>query len=374
MRDLILGRPTKDFDIATNCPVEEIKNLFPDANQKKPYRYGVFELKADDLYIEIAHFREDYDYDGRHSKVRLVDSVERDLKRRDFTINALALDPSTMEVLDLFDGLYDIRHSELRTIGDPEIRFKEDALRILRGIRFATKLDFQIEPKTQAAMTRYADKVKDLSHDWLRKEFIGIMESEKSHRGVKLLHETGLDKRLLPGAFTEYEEPEIIIQWLKKADEAGFDHVKKLAILLRKENPKKAEQVLNKLKFPKTEIKKITGFIDRLEWLGKWDSLSPDELVDMVDNDDFEGLLSLAEVFYEQSKWKNIKGSFKNILENSKNEYILNGEDIQELLDIKPGKMIKEILVYVRYNQLLGEIKTVEDAKKYAKVIVNKLK
>ncbi|HHH81199.1 MAG TPA: CCA tRNA nucleotidyltransferase, partial [candidate division Zixibacteria bacterium] len=162
MRDAILGREPKDADIATNAPIEVMVKLFPDAKVVFPEKYQVVRLEFDFIHIEVVRMRRDVKSLGRQAEVEFTDDIEEDLKRRDFTINAIALDPSVPAIIDPFDGMGDLFSKTIRAIGDPQMRFIEDHLRILRAVRFAAQLGFEIEQKTAEAIRMLSALVADL--------------------------------------------------------------------------------------------------------------------------------------------------------------------------------------------------------------------
>src|ERR1700733_4586177 len=147
VRDLLLDCPPKDFDIATDAPPGGIMQLFPNSGQVGAH-FGVVLVRDGEAQVEVATFRSDRDYtDGRHpASVRFEADPREDVLRRDFTINGLMMDPETGRVLDFVDGQADLKRRVIRAIGDPELRFREDHLRLLRAVRFAARLGFAIEP------------------------------------------------------------------------------------------------------------------------------------------------------------------------------------------------------------------------------------
>ena len=160
VRDKQLGREPKDYDIATSARPEEVVKLFPGANEVGAH-FGVVIAKHHGHQVEIATFRTDGSYkDGRRPEAVVFSTPEEDASRRDFTINGLFEVPETGEVIDHVGGLPDLRAGVLRAIGDPQVRFSEDALRLLRAVRFSCVLGFEIEPGTlQAIASEYCTPV-----------------------------------------------------------------------------------------------------------------------------------------------------------------------------------------------------------------------
>ena len=199
VRDCILGRAPNDYDVATEAPPEQILRLFPDARQVGAH-FGVMLISRDGAEVEVATFRSEHSYDdGRHpSQVKFETDPRLDVQRRDFTINALLQDPLTGEVLDFVGGRADLDAKLIRAIGDPEVRFAEDHLRLLRAVRFAAVLGFEIEAGTMAAIRRMAKLILDISGERVRDELARILTEGDARRGFELLHASGLLVQVLP--------------------------------------------------------------------------------------------------------------------------------------------------------------------------------
>ncbi|HVW09162.1 MAG TPA: CCA tRNA nucleotidyltransferase [Bryobacteraceae bacterium] len=210
VRDLLLGREPKDFDVATSARPEELLRLFPRSGQVGAH-FGVVLVHEGDAHVEVATFRSDLDYaDGRRPvAVHFETSPEQDVLRRDFTINALLLDPATNEVLDYSGGRADLEAGVIRAIGDPERRFREDHLRLLRAVRFAARLNFTIEPATFAAMKELAPAIHGISAERIRDEISRILTEGGARRGFELLDSSGLLREVLPevAALQGVEQP-----------------------------------------------------------------------------------------------------------------------------------------------------------------------
>jgi len=198
VRDRLRGVPPKDYDIATSARVDEIRAVF-DKTVDVGAAFGVIVVVEDDGQVEVATFRQDVGVlDGRHPRsVNFVDARE-DALRRDFTINGMFEDPESGEVLDYVGGRKDLEARVVRAIGEAGERFREDRLRILRAVRFATVLGFTLHPATYAAVTRHAASVRDVSAERIRDELTRILMSGHGGRGLGLLHATGLLAEILP--------------------------------------------------------------------------------------------------------------------------------------------------------------------------------
>lgn len=199
VRDLCLGASPKDIDLVTTATPETIRKVYPDADLVGAC-FGVSLVKADGFVFEAATCREERGYsDGRRpDQVRYTTSFETDLMRRDFTVNALLYDPERGEVVDHVAGLADLADRTVRAVGDPEVRFQEDYLRMLRAVRFAAKLGFRLAPTTFAAISKYASRVKLLAQERVRAELELMLTGPAPSTALRLLKETGLLAAVLP--------------------------------------------------------------------------------------------------------------------------------------------------------------------------------
>ena len=199
VRDLLLGREPIDYDVATDATPDQVMQLFPDSVAVGA-QFGVVQVWREDRKVEVATFRADTSYsDGRHpDSVIYTQSPREDVQRRDFTINGLLMRPETGEVLDFVGGQQDLRAGVIRAIGQPDQRFSEDRLRLMRAVRFAARFHFAIEPETSAAIWRHANKIRSVSAERLRDELTKILTEGAARRGFELLDETGLLVEVLP--------------------------------------------------------------------------------------------------------------------------------------------------------------------------------
>jgi len=199
VRDLLLGRTPKDFDVATDARPDRISELFERSEQVGAH-FGVVLVRENTAQVEVATFRSDASYsDGRRpDAVSFEADARQDVLRRDFTVNALLLDPETDEVLDFAGGREDLGRGVIRAIGNPELRFREDHLRLIRAVRFAARLGFAIEPETMAALRRLHGLIALVSPERVRDELTRILTEGGARRGFELLDETGLLGDILP--------------------------------------------------------------------------------------------------------------------------------------------------------------------------------
>jgi tRNA nucleotidyltransferase/poly(A) polymerase len=204
VRDFLLGKNPKNFDFTTNATPEKIQSLFPNSFYNNTYGTVSIPLEIEDLYslqktiVEITPFRKEEDYtDFRHpEKIEWAKTLEEDLARRDFTINAIAYDGK--KIIDPHYGQKDLKEKIIRCVGDPDKRFTEDALRLLRAIRFASQLGFLIEEKTRKAIEKNSQLITKISWERIRDEFLKILKSDHPAEGVLFLRNTGLLKYILP--------------------------------------------------------------------------------------------------------------------------------------------------------------------------------
>jgi tRNA nucleotidyltransferase (CCA-adding enzyme) len=201
LRDLLLGRATSDWDLATAAPPDETAALFGAAYEN---RFGTVAVRRDGVEYEVTTFRSDHDYADfrRPHRVEFTGSLEADLRRRDFTMNALAWGAESAadapRLVDLHGGLADIRARLVRAVGEPRQRFEEDALRIVRAVRFAATLEFTIEPVTLAAIRETAPLVAHLSGERIDAELTRILAAEHPSVGLRLLADTGVLAAISP--------------------------------------------------------------------------------------------------------------------------------------------------------------------------------
>ena len=199
VRDLLRGREPSDYDISTDARPERVQELFPHSLSVGA-KFGVILVVEDSAEVEVATFRSDIGYsDGRHpDRVVYSDSAQEDVRRRDFTINGLLMDPATREVLDYVEGRADLQAGIVRAIGDPRLRFAEDKLRMMRAVRFAARFGFQIEPRTLAAAQELAGQITQVSPERIREELTKLLTEGSARRGFELLDQPGLLAVVLP--------------------------------------------------------------------------------------------------------------------------------------------------------------------------------
>src|SRR4051794_37473308 len=211
VRDLLLKREPADFDVSTDATPEDVMRIFP-----KTYAVGaqfgvVLVAVSDTETVEVATFRCDIGYsDGRHpDEVRFTKSPQEDVQRRDFTINGLLMDPLTDEVFDYVGGRKDLEAGIIRTIGDPEKRFAEDKLRMLRAVRFAARFGYILERSTMEAIQKLAPQISQVSAERVRDELIKMLTEGRARLAFFMLYATKLLQQVLPeiAAMKGVEQP-----------------------------------------------------------------------------------------------------------------------------------------------------------------------
>ena len=242
VRDHRMGRTPSDYDIATSATPQQVLKIFPNSNEVGAH-FGVVIVKSGHHALEVATFRTDGCYgDGRRPDHVLFSTPEEDAKRRDFTINGLFEDPFSGEIIDYVGGCADLAAGVLRAIGDPHLRFSEDALRLMRVVRFATTLDFEIEQNTWQAVRTHAALLAKISPERIRDELVKMLVSPRRARALQLLVDSGLIEQFWPEvlALIGCEQPP---EWHPEGD--VFTHTKIMLDMLGPEvSPELALAVL----------------------------------------------------------------------------------------------------------------------------------
>jgi putative nucleotidyltransferase with HDIG domain len=299
VRDLLLGRAPRDWDITTNAQPEQIQSLFEETFYENDYgTVGVVTDATDPVLkvIEITPYRVEGAYSNvRHpDKVSWSDHLSDDLKRRDFTINAIAYDPDSQTIVDEHGGQEDLRRRRIVTVGDPHNRFAEDALRMLRAIRIAAELDFVIDSGTAAGITNNARNLEQISKERIRDELVRILESDQPMQAIFIAQKLGILKYVVPeleegigvaqNQAHSFEVFEHALRTLQHAADKKWPLTVRLAALLhdigkpasRRWSEEKndwtfyghdvigariAKNTLSTLKFPKEQIEQVTTLV-----------------------------------------------------------------------------------------------------------------
>lgn len=397
VRDFLLGIKPKDWDITTNAKPEEIQKVFPDSFYENNFltvtvRTG--SKKPELAEIEITTYRLEAKYsDKRHpDQVKYAKKLNDDLSRRDFTINAMALrlrsGQAPKEVIDLFDGQKDLKNKTIKTVGNPEERFNEDALRMLRAVRFATVLGFGIEKATTDAIKKNCIWLEAISAERIRDEFVKIIMADKAADGIELLRELGLLKYIIPELLENYGVAQNkhhmydcyqhAIKSLEYAAQKKFNIYVRMASLLHdiaKPRIKAGEnedatfynheiigarmvfQILNNLKFSKKEIEKITKLVRYHMFYYNVDEVKESSVRRLIKNVGPENIEELLQVRLADRIGSGVPKAepyklrhFKYLVDKVSKDPIsakmlkINGNILMEILGIKPGPRIGQIL------------------------------
>jgi tRNA nucleotidyltransferase (CCA-adding enzyme) len=406
VRDFLIGREPDDFDIATDARPEQIEKNFKHtiAVGKK---FGVIVVVENGHNFQVAAFRAESDYqDGRRpEKIHFADA-KADALRRDFTVNGLFYDPISKKIHDWVGGEKDLRAKIIRTIGKPEERFAEDHLRLLRAVRFAAQLNFEIEPKTFTAIQTLAPKIKIISAERIRDELIKLFLPPHAARGLELLRGSGLLEQILPELTatiaceqspdyhpegTVFEHIKLMLEKLpSNANEllpwtVLLHDIAKPATVERdsrtgaihfygheKIGAEMARQILNRLRFPRKQVDEIVACVRQHMQFKDVKQMRKATLRRLLLRETFplelelhkldclgsHGNLELYDFLIRQAEELKTKPEIRPPL--------LTGNDLVAL-GMKPGPALGALLNEIREKQLAEELKTRRKAKAWAK-------
>jgi poly(A) polymerase len=413
VRDPLLGKQPQDYDIATSARPEQVEQLF---QRTVPVgrKFGVMLVIEEGKQFQVATFRAESDYrDGRHpGRVTFCDAMA-DARRRDFTINGLFFDPIENRLHDWVGGEADLRAKTVRTIGDPQERFAEDHLRLLRTVRFAAQLGFMVEPQTFAAVEQSAGKITGVSAERIREELVKLFRPPHAARGLRLLRQSGLLAQILPEimATIECEQPPLF-----HPEGSVYDHLIRIleqlpaeppsslvwAALLHdigkpatasrdaqtgqihfygheKEGAKIAGKILRRLRFSRKQIEEIVGCV---QWHMQFKDVFqmrrstlrqmllrptfPLELeLHRLDCLGSHGCLDHYQYLVEQARKLEDRPEIRPPL--------LTGNDLVAL-GMEPGPAMGRLLSEIREKQLQDELKTSAQARTWAKKHIKTLR
>lgn len=258
VRDALLGVTASDLDLATSASPEQIAGLFP-RTVDVGRNFGVMRVILDGADIEVATFRKDQGIgDGRHPVQVIFTDEKEDALRRDFTVNAMFYDPFSDQVIDYVDGQRDLQTGVLRTVGEPALRFQEDHLRLLRAVRFAVQLKFQIDPGTWVEVQRLSPTVSSVSRERIREELFKLLKQGPGKPGIELLQQSGILKSALPTLDDTYDVmgvgADIFLQ--ERFDSVDEVFLRWVAILLiqTKSHWRNVSAALESLRFSKAQL------------------------------------------------------------------------------------------------------------------------
>ncbi|MHC5160322.1 MAG: CCA tRNA nucleotidyltransferase [Planctomycetota bacterium] len=359
VRDRLLNRPAKDYDVVTDAVPEQVTKCFRRTLQIGA-QFGVVMVLTGGQQVEVATFRTEGGYqDGRHPDYVEFGSATEDASRRDFTVNGMFYDPITKEVLDFVNGQQDLKKKVLRTIGDPDERFGEDYLRMLRAVRFAVKLQFTIDPDTWSAIQKHASKITGVSAERIAAELEQILSHPNRAEGVQLLTDSGLAVAI----FDIYRGDSAIFgkRVLKQLPKA-VDFPLSMAAFWAGFETKTALDQCKKLKLSNDHLKHIRFLLQKRDVL--LDAEMPISKLKLLMHEPyFWDLLSLQKTIQEakgesDQPLKQIRKRAMDIDEKDiRPAPLLNGHELMSL-GATPGPMVGQLSQEMYIAQLEGLLKT----------------
>lgn len=353
VRDLLLGVPPKDWDITTDATTEEIMGLFP-KTIPTGLQHGTVTVVMGlgvENHFEVTTFRIEGEYtDGRRpEEVFFVLNVEQDLARRDLTINAIAYDPIADRLVDPYNGMVDLHEGIIRAVGNPNARFREDGLRIMRAARFAARFGHALDGETFNAMRANIDTLKKVSKERIQDELCKTLMTENPSFGFQLLHQSGALEVACPYLCSR----PAYLHFLPQLDNCRAELETRLAFLYSNCTPtaKVQEELLN-LKFSNKELKKVIFYLQLLDrynvFVQKNSPLAYKSFMAVIKNcspdpweHNLEQFIQLLEAlgFMARDQFD----QFACVAVLPRKEMVLNGDDLLAI-GIKPGPEIKKIL------------------------------
>ncbi len=292
VRDQLLGRDPKDYDVVTDATPDRVAELFR-RTQKVGAKFGVVLVHVSGMQIEVATFRVDGDYsDGRHPDNVTFGNQIDDARRRDFTINGMFFDVVRQQIIDHVGGRRDLEDGIIRAIGDPDRRFAEDHLRMVRAVRFCARLGFVIEDQTLEAIRRQAHLLRTISPERVREELRMTLESPSRADGWRWICSAGLAAHILPGVpYDAQDQATVATRIAALPDNAGFTVV--LAALLASLPPKRAGEVCSKFTSPNYESRGVSWLLTQLPRVRNPDNLDLADIKLLVARAGFVDLCAL---------------------------------------------------------------------------------
>lgn len=403
VRDLLLGRDPEDYDVATDATPDQVTSIYPEARQVGAH-FGVVLVCKAKAKVEVATFRTDHGYqDGRHpASVAFETDPREDALRRDFTINALFLDPATEEVIDYTGGRADLERGIVRAIGEPERRFAEDHLRMLRAVRFAARLSFEIDPRTEIAIRNMCHHIRSISAERVRDELVRILTEGGARRGFEMLDRTGLLSIILPevAAMKGVQQPQefhpegdvwthtlIMLEGLKAGvpatlalgvllHDVGKPPVFRIADRIRFDGHVEAgvkitREILSRLRFSNEEIRQVEALVDNHMRFKDAPHMRESTLKRFLRLDRFDEHLELHRLDCISShgyldNYDYVRRKREELgQEQIKPPRLVTGKDLIEQ-GYAPGPEFSRILRAVEDAQLEGRVKTKEEALRLA--------
>jgi tRNA nucleotidyltransferase/poly(A) polymerase len=380
VRDQCLGKPPKDFDVATDARPDQIRKIFG-------YRrtlaigaaFGVVTVLGPPAagQIEVATFRREEGYsDGRHPDKVDYSTAEEDAQRRDFTINGLFFDPIAGETIDYVGGMHDLAAHQIRCIGNPHERIDEDKLRMLRAVRFATTLEFEVDAETRRAIAQHADEIACVSAERIAAEMRRILTHPNRWVGLRWLRASGLWRVILP-EYADLQEPQLGHAWCQLESILGQlvtdDFATILAAIVwpigqgdRRTAVQTAEKLCDRWKLSNQDLKRTVGLLKHESTLRQAKQVEWPELQRVLIDPSIDALIHLARAIAvsvdgndEQVAYS--EAQLKLPIEQLNPTPLVNGHDLSEA-GVPRGPKLGELLTLVRNAQLDGQIQTREEA------------
>ncbi len=392
VRDRLMGRVPKDFDVATSARPEEVVRLFP-RSQQVGASFGVVLVRekqgGETAQVEVATFRADGEYsDGRHPDSVRFTNAEEDARRRDFTCNGLFFDPVTGALHDFVGGRPDIQGKVLRAIGEAEARFREDHLRMLRAARFAAKLDFRIDDATFAAIQAHAPHIRTISKERIHDELANILAHSTRARAAAILHSSRLLEHLWPVELfpdptlprhwhgLEFLPPDMdfvlaLIALYRDCASSPNDHPGMVTPPFRYSGAAVAQFLRQALLLTNTETEDFAWLLDNSLFLAGWQSLSKAALKRLIADHRWPRLEVLFEAHHLRA---DLAPAFRARIaqlqaEGAAPEPLVNGATLIRL-GAAPGPAFKKWLEVLYNRQLEGELRTQEEAVAAARALI----
>jgi poly(A) polymerase len=375
VRDMLMGKRPHDYDVATSATPGEVLPLFR-RTQAVGASFGVVLVKIGRFTMEVATFRADADYeDGRHpTKVRFT-NAEEDARRRDFTINGMFFDPLTRETVDYVGGMRDLEKGVIRAIGQPEQRFAEDHLRILRAIRFSSRLDFRIDRTTRDAMRTDAAAIRRISPERILDELCRMLMDASRARAFRDLRSIGVLEHLWPGA-AALEPGSRRTLGVLAALPAASSFELAMAALLHTLSVEEVKGACAALRCSNYTTRTVTWLVSHQDALRKPADLTLADLKLLMAEPAFDELLRFFAAKLKAGK--RAATPYRQILARARAipraevapPPLVNGHDLSKL-GLAPGPRYKTILDDTYYAQLNGDIKTRADALAHARRLVD---
>ena len=360
VRDMLMGCEPHDHDVATSATPEEVCRLLR-RTQPVGAKFGVILARLGSHAVEVATFRTDDDYeDGRRPVGVQFSNPQEDAQRRDFTINGMFFDPIAEEVVDYVGGRADLTAKLIRAIGEPERRFAEDHLRLLRAVRFAARLGFEIEPATWAAMQHHAAEIEKISPERIRMELEQIISDSHRAHGVKMLHDAGILQHLWPGARAVCERIETVGKVLVALPAAAPFELG-LAALLLEDSPREVDQVCAAIRCSNNTFATVKWLVENQDALVDPAALTLADLKLLMAYDAFDDLTALLRAKLlsdgkDLAPYETIRSRAESIApKDVAPPPLVTGHDLAKM-GLKQGPRYKAILDRLYYEQLNEEL------------------